>query len=76
MQTTRGKLLYTEGMTQREIVLEHLERFGSITALEGLKYYGIMNTQGRISDLRRHDGVDIITEREGQNDHATYRLNK
>lgn len=39
--------------TQCETVLKHIRVFGSITALEAQKAYGIMRLASRISDLRR-----------------------
>lgn len=47
--------------TQNQLIIEHLERFGSITALEALNAYGIMRLASRISDLR-HSGYCIAKE--------------
>ena len=47
--------------TQTQIILEHMERFGSITALEAVNGYGILRLASRISDLR-HAGFCIGKE--------------
>ncbi len=38
-------------MTQREMVLRHLQQFGSITPVEALREYGIMRLAARINEL-------------------------
>lgn len=45
-------------MTQCEMILQHLQVEGSITAAEALSEYGIMRLASRISDLKK-DGVKI-----------------
>ena len=50
-------------MTQNELVLEYLEQFGSITALEAMRDLGVMRLASRISDLRS-DGYSITSEME------------
>ena len=40
-------------MTQCEIVLRHMEDFGSITSLEAMQEYGIMRLASRITDLKK-----------------------
>ena len=40
-------------MTQQERILQHIDRHGSITALEALQKYGIMRLPARINDLRK-----------------------
>lgn len=47
--------------TQREKVLEHLEKYGSITSIEAIALYGAT----RLSDIiyrLRNSGYTIITE--------------
>lgn len=47
--------------TQREKVLEHLEKYGSITSMEAIALYGAT----RLSDIiyrLRNNGYTIITE--------------
>ncbi|MBQ7157761.1 MAG: helix-turn-helix domain-containing protein [Bacteroidaceae bacterium] len=39
--------------TQREMILDHLKKFGGITQLTALREYGIMRLASRISDLRK-----------------------
>lgn len=39
-------------LTQKEIVINHIERYGSITPLEALTRYGIMRLASRVNDLR------------------------
>lgn len=45
-------------MTQRERVHDYLVRNGSMTALDGVTYLGIIDLAGRIRDLRKL-GVDV-----------------
>ena len=45
-------------MTQCEMIMQHLEQYGSITAAEAMNEYGIARLASRISDLRK-DGVRI-----------------
>lgn len=40
-------------MTQRERVHDYLKRNGSMTALDGVTYLGIIDLAGRIRDLRK-----------------------
>ena len=40
-------------MTQNQLVLEHLEKYGRITSREAYENYGIMRLASRISDLKR-----------------------
>ena len=47
--------------TQTEKVLMHLEKRGSLTALQAMDYYGIMRLAARIGELRRA-GHDIASE--------------
>lgn len=58
----------------REIILKHLRRFRTITAEQGKKLYGIENTKGRISDLRRFQNIPIETLGGRPGVTATYRL--
>ena len=39
-------------MTQTERILEHVQKYGSITPLEALKEYGIMRLASRVHDLK------------------------
>lgn len=48
-------------MTQAEKIARHLERYGTITALEAMSDYGIMRLASRVSDLKK-DGLPIRTE--------------
>ena len=50
-------------MSQTEVIMEHLRRYGSITALEAIENYGVMRLGARIWDLR-HAGNVIVSERE------------
>lgn len=65
--------------TQKEQILEHLEKFGSITPLEAQRFYGCMRLGARIWDLRK-DGHNIVKEivevmtRSGKAHVARYRL--
>ena len=48
-------------MTQAQMVLRHLEDFGSITQMDAMQDYGIMRLASRVNDLRR-EGHPIVTE--------------
>lgn len=48
--------------TQKQIVLEHIERLGSISPAEALRDYQITRLAARINDLKK-DGYDIKSER-------------
>lgn len=48
-------------MTQCERVLRHMQDYGSITAVEAIKEYGIYRLASRISDLKKQ-GVAIKKE--------------
>lgn len=39
-------------MTQTEKILEHMQKWGSITALEAMNCYGIMRLASRIHDIK------------------------
>lgn len=45
-------------MTQKQQVLNYIDRFGSITQLEAIRDLGIMRLASRVSDLKR-DGHKI-----------------
>ena len=45
-------------MTQCEMILKHLEKYGSITSAEAMSEYGIARLASRINDLKK-DGVQI-----------------
>lgn len=47
--------------TQTELVLDHMRRHGSITALDAMNHYGCMRLAARIKDLR-DDGFTILTD--------------
>lgn len=47
-------------MTQTDMILRHLQDFGSITALDAMRDYGCMRLGARIWDLKRA-GHDIRT---------------
>lgn len=47
--------------SQKERILAHIEKYGSITPLEAQQFYGCMRLGARIWDLRR-DGYDIVSE--------------
>jgi len=50
-----------ERITQKQFILEHLQRFGSIEPLTALREYGIFRLASRISDLRK-EGYNISKE--------------
>ena len=50
-------------MTQKEMILQHLKRHGSITPKDAIDNYGIMRLGARIYDLKG-EGYKIVTETE------------
>ena len=64
---------------QKELILSHIEQYGSITPLEAQKFYGCNRLSARIWDLK-HDGHIIVSEivevetRTGKARVARYRL--
>ena len=40
-------------MTQNQMILEHMQKYGAITPREAYEMYGVMRLASRISDLRR-----------------------
>ena len=51
-------------MTQKELIVEHLYEYGSITPLDALREYGIMRLASRMADLKA-DGFlfHVVTEK-------------
>lgn len=47
--------------TQKQRIIDYMNRFGGITQLEALRDLGVMRLASRISDLRK-DGLDIKSE--------------
>ena len=67
-------------MSQNQKVLQHMQKWGSITALDAVNCYGILRLSARIDDLK-HMGHRISTQMEsGENRYgeitryARYRL--
>lgn len=48
-------------ITQKELILEYLEQFGSITHLEAMRDLGVMRLSARIADLKA-DGYSFTTD--------------
>lgn len=48
--------------SQKELILGHLKRYGSIEPLTALREYGCYRLGARIADLRQ-EGYDIATEK-------------
>lgn len=49
-------------MTQKEMILKHLQEHPSITSAEAMNRYGIYRLASRIWDLR-NDGYNIVSEK-------------
>ena len=64
--------------SQNEIILEHIKKYGSITAWDAFERYDIMRLASRVSELRK-SGVDIYTDikttKKGKR-YASYRFTK
>ena len=50
-------------MTQKEMILQHLKKFGSITQKDAMDNYGIMRLGARVYDLKG-EGYPISKEME------------
>lgn len=62
-------------MTQCEQVLQHMEKYGSITSKEAMEEYGIMRLASRITDLKKA-GIEIeremVTQKNRHGDLVTF----
>lgn len=48
------------GLTQKELILNYMQKFGGITQLDALREFGCMRLASRITDLKK-DGHLIMT---------------
>lgn len=62
-------------MAQKNHILKHLERYGSITPMTALDKYGCFRLAARVGELK-DQGHEIVTEmvKKGQKRYAKYRL--
>lgn len=49
--------------TQNDLIIDYIEKFGSITPLDALRDLGVMRLASRISDLKKK-GYPIVTKQE------------
>lgn len=63
---------YGENMTQTDMALEFMKRYGQITPMDALEGFGCFRLSGRIFELREA-GYEITTER-AKKGYAIYRL--
>ena len=54
-------------LSQCDIVLRHLQAFGSLTSLEAVNEYGILRLASRINDLKRMGYNITSTTASGKN---------
>ena len=66
---------FSEKKSQAEMILEYLQNYGEITAIEALTAIGCFRLAARISDLRA-DGYNITTDmtRDGKQSYANYKV--
>ena len=65
---------FSEKKTQTEMILEYLQKYGEITAIEALSAIGCFRLAARIADLRAM-GHEISTEfSKGKKSYAIYRM--
>jgi hypothetical protein len=57
--------------TQKARVLDHLKKWGAITPLSALKWYGCYRLASRINELRK-EGHIILTKKHFGRYHAVY----
>ena len=55
-------------MTQQELILAHLDKFGSISPFEAFEEYGITKLATRISELKRlgHKFTTVMVEQKNR----------
>jgi len=53
-----------EQLTQKQRILNHLTKHGTITDNDARDLYGTNRLGARIWDLRNKDGIDIVTNME------------
>lgn len=61
-------------VSQCDKIMQHMVKYGSITALDAMQEYGIMRLASRISDLKKRGEViesemDSATNRNGEKVH-------
>lgn len=49
-------------MTQKELIIQYLKDFGSITPMEAFADLGITKLSTRISEMRNQDGMEFKIE--------------
>ena len=49
-------------MTQKEMVLQYIKDFGSITPMEAFSDLGITKLATRVSEMKSEDGIEFKTE--------------
>ena len=54
-------------LTQCKRVMRHLEEYGSISALDAMKEYGIMRLASRISELKKRGEKIGVRMEKGEN---------
>lgn len=59
---------------QTQLVLRHLEKYGSITPKEAYENYRIMRLAARVKELRRWYSILTTYESHGKSVHARYVL--
>ncbi len=60
-------------LTQEKMVLDHLQKHGSITSLEAIKLFGATRLSAIIYNLRHNEGYTIVSEIETVSTrHGTY----
>lgn len=69
----------TNKLTQRDKILKHLQLYGTITSLEAVYRYGMLDGRKRISELRRM-GYNItdttVSKKDEFNTTITYKIYK
>ncbi len=70
------KTLYDKKKTQKQMCLEYLEEFGSITPLEALSAFHCFRLSAVIFELREDGYVITTTINDGETKYAIYTLLK
>lgn len=65
----------TETPTQRDRILNHLQRGGSLTPLDALRLYGCLALSQRIGELKRlGNDIETLMIAKGRKRYAAYRM--
>lgn len=68
-----NQIYFNKDKSQKEMLIEYLYLYGSITPLEAMIAFGCYRLGARIWDLR-HEGYSIETDKGDNANYAVYRI--